>query len=159
MDSGGSFDDVFTAYHGRLLKLACLITGDRGAGEDAVAEAFAKTFPQWKRGRLDDVSAYLRRAVVNECYAVFRRRRRREPVAETIVESAEDRILERERVWGALLELPFRQRAVLVLRHWEGLNEAETAAVLGMPVGTAKSTASRAMDRLRVVLAEEEVPT
>jgi RNA polymerase sigma factor (sigma-70 family) len=62
-------------------------------------------------------------------------------------------------VWSALLELPFRQRAVLVLRHWEGLNEAETAAALGMPVGTAKSTASRAMDRLRVVLAEEEVPT
>jgi RNA polymerase sigma-70 factor (sigma-E family) len=151
------FGDVFAAHHARLLRLAGLITGSRVAAEDAVAEAFARTYPKWRRGRIDDVGSYLRRAVVNECHAHFRRRRRREPFVHlATVDSAEGEVVEHDHVWTAIASLPVRQRTVLVLRYWDGLSEAETAQTLRIPIGTVKSNASRAMTTLRSLLAERD---
>ena len=123
-----------------------------------MAEAFAKVFPQWRRGQVYDPSAYLRRAVVNEVTSRGRRRvledrevRRRssrgrgDPGVDELVAG-------RDLVVRALRRLPVRQRAVVVLRYYDDLSEAEVADLLGLSVGTVKSHTARALERLRVEL-------
>lgn len=154
------FDDVFLGQHERLLRLAGLLCGDAGQAEDAVAEVFARLYRRWQPGRIQDLDAYLRRAVVNEVTAEFRRRARagrapRRPSGVTVT-ATEDDVVERDRVWRAMLRLPGRQRAVLVLRFFDDASEARVADILGVPLGTVKSTAARGLARLRGFLGEDE---
>jgi RNA polymerase sigma-70 factor (sigma-E family) len=151
-----TFDEVFAAHHDTLVRLAGLLTGNRAVAEDVVADAFARTYPKWKRGHIDDVGAYLRRAVVNETNAVFRRRKRPVMPEPAVTDSHEAAIVEHERVWREVLALAPRQRAVLVLRFWMGMSERETAETLGIALGTVKSATSRALVALRTSLADEE---
>jgi RNA polymerase sigma-70 factor (sigma-E family) len=141
----------------RLFRVAVCVCGDPYLAEEAVAEAIARSWPALRRGGVDDPAAYLRRAVLNVLQGRFRRaaleRRARERRQHQEHEHDQaDAVAERDAVLRALAQLPERQRAVVVLRYYEGLSEGETAKAMGVPVGTVKSTNARATARLRVLL-------
>lgn len=157
-----SFDEVFVSHHARLVRLAGLLCGDRDEAEDVVADVFARTYRRWRTVPIEDPGAYLRRGVVNEVRSRWRRRdtRRRIDRAqrhEATVESppADAGLGDQDRLRVALGRLPERQRAALVLRFYEDRSEAETAALLGVPTGTVKSTVSRGLERLQALLEED----
>jgi len=153
----GEYEAVYHAHHARLLKLAGLLCGDREQAEDAVAEAFARTYPRWQRGVVRDEGAYLRRAVINEVKKGSRRTSSfRASGSPWVVPSLDTMVSEHDRVWRALLTLPVRQRAAVVLRYLDDLSEAQTAEILGVPAGTVKSNVSRGLARLRTLLSEGE---
>ena len=155
------YEEVFVDQRESLLRLGFLLCGDAHHAEEAVAEAFAKVWPHWRRGRVNDERAYLRRALVNELTSRGRRRtlegrvatRDQRPAPSGVV--AEE-IAERHRVLSALQRLPERQRAAVVLRFYADLSEADAAEALGMRVGTVKSQTSRGLARLRELLGEDE---
>ncbi|SCG48092.1 SigE family RNA polymerase sigma factor [Micromonospora inositola] len=136
----------------RHLRLAMLLTGDRWRAEELLQDSLVRMYERWRKlSRLDDLHAYLRRALVNNHTSVWRRRRR-----ESLVAEVPDRVgpgggLDHDALVlrRALLSLPLRQRAVVVLRHYEDLPEREVARVLGCSVGTVKSQHSRALAKLR----------
>jgi RNA polymerase sigma-70 factor (sigma-E family) len=153
-------DLEFVAFFGeawpRLYRTALAITADPGAAEDALQSSFAKAYAAWARvRRADHPEAYVRRMVVNEILGARRYGwRRRERPHERIeppgaVPSPEQGVVDRDAVWSAVQELPVRQRAVIVLRYYEDLSEAEIAATLGCSRGTVKSQASAALANLR----------
>lgn len=135
-----------------LLGAAVLLAGGREAGEDLLQMAIERVL---RRGvpLPDQLEGYLRRTLYNLATDRWRGLARRREVFGTEAEPVEadhsDAIELRWDVTAALATLPSRQRAVLVLRYFEQLSEAETAAVLGCSVGTVKSSASRALERLR----------
>lgn len=157
-DQMADFAAVFNAHHRRAVRLAWLLTGDAHAAEDIVAEAFAKVWVQWDKGRVDNVGAYLRRAVVNHIRSRGRRRKlelrelERRGGDDRGVQLLDDHAAEHDEVWQALLRLPQRQRAAIVLRYYEDLSEADVAEALGVSVGTVKSQVFRGMQRLRELL-------
>ncbi len=138
----------------RLLQTAVLLTGSRDAGQDLLQTALERLLRHWRR--LDgDPEAYLRRTLYNLAADGFRCRRvlqRKLLLLRAAVPPPPDptAVVDlRDALVRMLVQLPPRQRAVLVLRYWEQLTEAETAAVLGLPEGTVKSAASRGLRRLR----------
>lgn len=155
-----SFAAVFNEHHHRAVRLAYLLTGDHHQAEDVVAEAMAKVYVQWRRGRVDDVGPYLRRAVANQANSRLRRRYLERREARRVrgdargVRMVDDAAAERDAVWQAIQQLPDRQRQVVVLRYYEDLSEAVTADVLGVSAGTVKSSLSRGLHRLEQLLAE-----
>jgi RNA polymerase sigma-70 factor (sigma-E family) len=149
----------------RLLRTAYLLVGDRGHAEDLVQIALERTARKWTR--LDGPpEAYARTVLVNA--ATDRWRRRRTRVREVSVElpdhGSDDgttALASRLALIEALRRLPPRQRAVLVLRFFDDLTEADTAKALEISVGTVKSTTSRGLARLREIvpnLPEESHP-
>ena len=120
-----------------------------------MADAYARVWPRWRSGRVDDLGAYLRRTIVNQSRQHWRRsllerreeRRHRVDWRDGVSpeEAADDRAL----VVAALQRLPDDQRAAIVLRIWEDLSEAKVSVILGVPVGTVKSRVSRGLARLR----------
>ena len=154
-----TFEAVFEAQHTRLLRIAGLLTGDSVLAEEVVAEAFAKVFGRWRRGRIDDVGAYLRRAVINEVNGLYRKRGRALAVTALDGDASPDpwrRVDDRDALARALGRLNPLQRAVLVLRYFDDLSVADTARVLDVPVGTVKSSVARGLERLRPLLIEED---
>ncbi len=162
-----AFSDAVLTYHRRLAGFAYLLCGDRGVAEELVAEAYARVWPKFQQGRIDDLGAYLRRAVAN--LAAGRRRRqyleRREIERRTVdwrvstdrdAPSFEPGVEEHDRLWAAIWKLPMDQRAVIVLRHVDDLSEEETAHVLGIRPGTVKSRLARGLAALRIELGEGE---
>ena len=147
----------FTAYvrarEQSLARLAYLLTGDRDAAEDLLQNALAKVYRHWDRVRAAELpDAYVRRTMVTT-QTSFWRRRRPEHATDTVPErpgrdTHADADLH-DALWTALARLGKRQRATVVLRYYEDLSEADTAAVLGVSVGTVKSTTSRALALLR----------
>jgi RNA polymerase sigma factor (sigma-70 family) len=114
---------------------------------------------RWPRVRqMASPYGYARRVLFNLALEADRRRRRDpKPVAvlpEVIADDHAERVVARDVIANAIPSLPPRQRATVVLRYWEQLTEAETAEVLGCSVGTVKSQTSKAIQRLREVLAE-----
>ena len=158
---GPDFAAVFAAHRRDVYRLAFLLCGNHASAEDAAAEAFARVYPHWLKGEVDDPRAYLRRAVVNQVQGGFRNRfaerRRLQRVANDGQQagSAEDEIADHDEVARALLRLPPRQRAAVALRYFADLSEAGVADAMGTSVGTAKSHVSRGLDRLRDLLGEE----
>lgn len=152
------FATVFGTHHRRAVRLAYLLCSDEHQAEDIVAEAFAKVYVQWRKGRVDDVGAYLRRAVANEANSRLRRRylERREAGRQSGddrgVRRVDDHAADRDEVWQAISRLPDRQRQAIVLRYYEDLSEADTADLLGVTVGTVKSQVSRGLARMQELL-------
>ncbi len=147
--------DAFVLGHGRtLLRTAVLLTGSPHDGEDVLQTVLVRMHASWSR--IDDPPAYARTALVHAARSTWRwRSRHREvPLAEhdTAVPDRTEDAMARDQVLHALARLPARQRAVLVLRYYEGLSEAEIAEVLRCAPGTVKSHASRGLARLRLLL-------
>jgi RNA polymerase sigma-70 factor (sigma-E family) len=157
--SDEDFRDFVTSRSPALLRTAYLLVGDRALAEDLVQSALAKAYRHWGRvTAAGNPEAYVRRIMVNERRSWWRRNPGREVVGAVPERSGPDEpgaLVERDAVWRAVLGLPPRTRAVLVLRYWEDLSEAETATVLGCSVGTVKSQASRGLRRLQDVIDPE----
>ncbi len=162
-------EDVFsaavTAHHRRLAGFAYLLCGNRSVAEDLVAEAYARVWPKYNAGKVDDLGAYLRRVVANLAAGRLRRQRleRREVERRTVdwristdrdAPGIEGEVEEHDRLWAAIWRLPVDQRAVIVLRHVEDRSEEETAAILGIRPGTVKSRLARGLGTLRADLGE-----
>ena len=157
------FGGIFAAHHAEALRIAYLLTGDAHRAEDAVSDAFVKVYRRWNRGGIDHPRAYIRRAVVNEVNSRFRRlaleRRQAEKRSadDRGARAHDDRLADADEMFTALRGLPERQRTAVVLRYYADMTEAETADVMGVSVGTVKSTVSRALDRMRAAMGEEVV--
>ena len=154
-DRDADFAAYMAARQPSLLRTAYLLTGDRHTAEDLVQTAFAKLYLSWDRvERRELVDGYVRRILVNEHSSLWRRAfKRREVVSadlpETPAQQARHDDGESAALWAFVQTLPRKQRAVIVLRYYEDLSEAETAEVLGISVGTVKSQASRALAAMR----------
>jgi RNA polymerase sigma-70 factor (sigma-E family) len=157
MDEQGreAFRGYVAARSPALLRTAYLLTGNRADAEDLLQTSLAKTYLAWDRIReREAVDGYVRRVMVNTQTSWWRRRRVDEYPTSDLPERASGRdttddLALHDALWTALAELPKRQRAMVVLRYYEDLSEAETAQVLGVSVGTVKSTTSRALAKLR----------
>ncbi|MFG3297849.1 SigE family RNA polymerase sigma factor [Micromonospora chersina] len=139
----------------RHIRLAMLLAGDRWRAEELLQDSLVRMYERWRRlSRSDDLHAYLRRALVNNHTSFWRRRRRESLVAEVPDRAAPSTEPDHDAVAlrRALRALPPRQRAVVVLRHYEDLPEREVARVLGCTVGTVKSQHSKALGKLRHLL-------
>ena len=141
---------------GQLMRAAVALTGSRHEGEDLLQAALERMLRHW--GRIEgDPEGYLRRIMYNMAADGWRRRGawlRKLPLvhagsAHAPGPDAVEVVDLRDALGRALAQLPPRQRAVLVLRYWEELSQAETAELLGCPEGTVKSAAARGLQRLR----------
>ncbi|HET8659582.1 MAG TPA: SigE family RNA polymerase sigma factor [Micromonosporaceae bacterium] len=155
------FREFVAARSAALLRTAYLLAGDWSTAEDLLQIALTKTYLAWKRlGEIDAVEPYARRVLVNTATSWWRRRWHGERPTEVLPEQAapdgHDERLERDALWRHVQKLPARQRAVLVLRFYEDLSEAQTAALLNVSVGTVKSQCSRALASLRQRLSVED---
>jgi RNA polymerase sigma-70 factor (sigma-E family) len=153
-----TFDDFVAEHLDQLLRYATALTCDPHLAKDVVQEVLLRTQQRWRRIEAADVPmAYVRRMVLNE-YLSWRRRRANRDVMlahTTLVElspSVGDQTGhydERQEMLGRIVRLPRRQRAVIVLRYYENLSDAEIAATLGCAEVTVRSHISRALAGLR----------
>ncbi|KRC48939.1 MULTISPECIES: SigE family RNA polymerase sigma factor [unclassified Nocardioides] len=155
-----SFEDYATARWAALYRTAHLLTGDPAAAEDLLQSTLVKVMAQWtKVRRADAPDAYVRKMLLNELLGERRKAGRRAqkahlvPVPDPVTDPAATSP-ERLDLWDRVQLLPPRQRAVLVLRYYEDLSEAEIAEVLGVSAGTVKSQASHALRALRAATAQ-----
>jgi RNA polymerase sigma-70 factor (sigma-E family) len=161
------FDEFVAGNLELLLRTAYLITWDPGEAEDLVQECLSRVARRWPRVRaMAQPRAYARRILVNLALDGARGRARRRGEldgASAVTDGPGPDLLvgleSRAELLDALARLTARQRAVLVLRYFNDLTEAETAEVLGCSPGTVKSNASRGLARLREVLAPIPHPT
>ena len=147
-----------------LHRTAYLLCGDWHLADDLVQETLVQTFRHWRRvQRADNQNAYVKRILINE----FNRHWRRYgglPVSadndrlEVAVPDISDEVVNRADLLRALLTLPARQRATVVLRYLEGMSERETAAVMRCSEGTVKSQTARALHALAGCLKHKELP-
>jgi RNA polymerase sigma-70 factor (sigma-E family) len=151
-----SRDDAFNAFvvtaGPAVLRFAYLLVWDGSLAEDLVQSALVKLHRHWGRPDIRDTDAYVRRIVLNEFLSWRRRRSNREqpsPAAEASSDDFTDQVVERDLVWQAMGRLPRRQRAVLVLRWYEGRPDVEIAALLGCALPTVRSLSARGLDALR----------
>jgi len=149
-----AFETAMVEQGQRLTRLAYYLCGDRSRAEDLVAEAFAATWPKWSSGRVDNLLAYLRRAVVNLAakdrrhrLVVLRHDARSAPPAPS--PGADQNLWARVDLARVLAALPADQRVVVALRYLEDMAEADMAALLGVSPGTVKSRLARALDSMR----------
>ena len=144
-----------------LHQMAYLLCGDWHLAHDLVQETLVKAYRHWPRvQQADNPDAYVRRILINEARRRWRRRERAVPVAQLpagpAVPDVTDEFARRERLLQALLQLPLKQRATVVLRYLEGRTQSETASLLGCSEGTVKSQSSRALATLRNYLNRTE---
>jgi RNA polymerase sigma-70 factor (sigma-E family) len=136
-----------------LVRFGYLLTGDWAMAEDLTQAALERTWRRWDRVVVERPESYVKAAMANQMRSRWRRPgrevadgRNRDGAAPE--DLSDDHAL-REALWVELLRLPDRMRAVIVLRIWEDLSEAETARILGCSLGSVKSQMSRGIHRLR----------
>jgi RNA polymerase sigma-70 factor (sigma-E family) len=153
-----AFGVFFTSHHRELGRLAYLLSGDQDAAEDITAEAFAEAWRRWEQvANADSPLAYVRRIVVNlaadRIRGLTRERKGRRLLGATWSDRTQGPdVAAVTDVRAALTKLPARKRACVVLRHYYGLSEQETARTLGISVGTVKSQTSRGVAELAAML-------
>ena len=153
-----NFTDFVGARWAALYRLAYLLTGSPTAAEDLLQTTLEKAYMNWARiGRMDHPEAYVRRVLATTMVSSRRRAWIGEQPWEELPEVAEDSLelplLDRSLLWPLVCALPARQRAVIVLRYYQDLSEAQIADVLGCAPGTVKSSTSAAIAALRRALA------
>ena len=149
------FADFMRQCATRLHRVAYLLTADSGQAEELTQDALARTYAAWRRIRNDDAYAYARRVMVNLHTDWWRARRWRERLVAQVPERSGGTDVavataQRHALARALQGLTRRERAVIVHRYFLDLTEQQTARELGVSVGTVKSTASRALAKLRI---------
>jgi len=163
------FQEFVRSRAAPLHRAAYLLCGDWHLADDLVQEALAKTYRHWRRVQgADNPDAYVRRILINEVNRYFQRHRHfPEPIdvtnrahdpADPTHADASGELARRDLLLTALLALPERQRATVVLRYLEGMTEAETADILGCSEGTVKSQTSRALHALNHLISRQELP-
>ncbi len=158
------FEDYVAARGRALERYAFVLAGDGHVAQDLVQTALLKAYRRWRWvARADHPDAYVRR-IVTTSYLDWRRRRTEQPLPDLPEPAARapdpaDTVVQRDELLRALALLTPHQRAVLVLRHYEGCDDAAIAAVLGCGEGTVRTHASRGLERLRRSLTnlEEQV--
>jgi RNA polymerase sigma-70 factor (sigma-E family) len=152
LDRNDSFREFVAGHQQSLMRTAYLLTGDAHLAEDLLQSVLLKVLGRWPR--LEQPAAYARKALVNQ-YISWRRRRARSEILTVAPPergySNEDSTVVRIAVRQALMRLPPRQRAVIVLRYFEDRTERETAELLDCSIGTVKSQAHHALARLRTL--------
>ncbi len=156
-DARTSFEEFVLARSGSLLRTALLLTGqNRAEAEDLLQLALERAYRHWARVHAaGDPERYVRRILANASADRWRRlaRRPEQPLpagdAGPSTPDLSAEVAERDFLLRALAQLPPRQRAVMVLRYFDDMTEAEIADVLGCSVGTVKSQVARALARLR----------
>jgi RNA polymerase sigma-70 factor (sigma-E family) len=154
-----SFEQFMAAALPGLLRFGHVLTGDRHRAEELVQSAMVKTYRRWGALRKDQPAAYVRRAMVNTYTSWWRSSRREASMPAGFDPPGRDGASydERDAALRALATLPPRQRAVLVLRYYLDLSEADIADTLGCSTGTVKSSASRGLRTLRERLTDAAV--
>jgi RNA polymerase sigma-70 factor (sigma-E family) len=159
---GDDFGEFVVAALPGLLRFGVVLTGSRDGADELVQVALLKTWRRWKHIDHTGPVAYVRRVMVTQHVSRWRRSRHEtalpasyDVASSTSASAAYD---DRDRMLRALAKLPPRQRAVVVLRYYEDLSEADIAATLGCATGTVKSQAAKALRSLRVVLGEDAIP-
>jgi len=155
---------LINRYTPKILSLAQRMTGSREDAEDITQEVFIKVFrqaPNWETGKAK-FSTWLHRVVVNQCYD--RLRKKRETGMDEVPDMEDDTVgpagqlqasQTQTRLRSAIDELPERQRAAILLSHFEGLSNPETAEILDISVEAVESLLSRARRSLRNALSGE----
>jgi RNA polymerase sigma-70 factor (sigma-E family) len=158
------FTDFVAHRAPELLRTAYLLCGgDRGAAEDLLQDVLERAYPRWRRikGRPEP---YLRAALANAASNRWRNRSRRvnevplDEATTTTRTGHEQQVIDHDQVVRALRQLPPRMRAVLVLRYFDDMSEADVAAALRCSIGTVKSQTSRGLVRLRELLEDTLAP-
>jgi RNA polymerase sigma-70 factor (sigma-E family) len=158
------FEEYVAARGGALERYAFVLTGDRQRSQDLVQTALVKAYLRWWRvARTEHPDAYVRRILTTSYLDWRRRRSSTEQPVDALPEPAAggdpaDLVVLRDEVLRALTVLTPQQRAVLVLRHYEGLDDRGIAAELGCSEGTVRSHATRGAQRLRVILDPTSLP-
>jgi RNA polymerase sigma-70 factor (sigma-E family) len=155
--TGGLPFDEFVLEHGPgLMRTAYLLTLDEHEAEDLLQDCFFQLARRWpKVGSMDNPVAYARRVLVRLVVRGTKQRARRrhelndESIEIPVTPVAIDQFEARDELRSALRQLAPRQRAVLVLRYFNDLTEAQAAEALGWPVGTVKSSTARSLEQLR----------
>ncbi len=159
MADRAGFEEFVLARSPRLLRVCYLLTRDWAAAQDLLQSALTKAWFAWDRVR-DDPEPYVRTVIANTYTSMWRRRWRGEVPTGDLPEprpaytgaghDGTRAVDDRDELWAALGHLPRGQRAVVVLRFFEDLTEAQTAQALGVSVGTVKSQTSRALAAMRI---------
>ncbi|MEV6281115.1 SigE family RNA polymerase sigma factor [Kribbella sp. NPDC051770] len=148
------FEGFVTACYPQLVRTAFLLTQDRQLAEDHVQTALLRCWRTWGGIRAADPYPYVRRTLLNVYFAWWRRSKDRpEHLTDTIFESGVHHgsvLVDNADLLEALRRLPKKMRAIVVLRYFEDLSEADIAAALGCSAGTVKSQSSRALAKLRL---------
>lgn len=156
-----SFEEFMAGALPGLLRFGYVLTGDRHRAEELAQAALVKTYRRWRHIRHDQPLAYVRTAMVNTYTSWWRRGRRETALPAEFdgpaADSGASGYAERDAALRALMTLPARQRAVLVLRYYADLSEADIAETLGCSTGTVKSQSARALRTLRGRLARHSL--
>ncbi|WP_460757343.1 SigE family RNA polymerase sigma factor [Myceligenerans cantabricum] len=167
-DKNTEFTEFMRSARDPLHRMAFLLCGDRHRAEELTQQTFERCYRHWHKARQGEPLAYARRILANLRIDTWRRTRREvlagpedllnEPAASgdgfrgDTTRSSTRTVEDRDAVVRALLQLPLKQRRVVVMRHLLDLSETEVAGELDMPLGTVKSTASRGLAQLRTIL-------
>ncbi|MFJ8661062.1 SigE family RNA polymerase sigma factor [Streptomyces sp. NPDC093795] len=150
------FAEFAVAAWPRLVRTAQLLTGDFHEAEDLVQTTLAKVYVRWRKVPRAEIDLYVRRALINNNLSRLRRKRVVHLLTPVLPESVRhtsaghaEAVERRTSLLAALADLTARQRAVMVLRYWEDLTEAEIASVLDCSIGTVKTHARRGLAALR----------
>jgi RNA polymerase sigma-70 factor (sigma-E family) len=158
MSTDEDFAEFVSARWASLYRLAYLLAASPTGAEDLLQTTLEKAYVNWSRiGQMEYAEAYVRRMLANTSVSTHRRawirERPTEELPQALGDSSEDPVLNRRLLWPLVCALPARQRAVIVLRYYEDLTEAQIADVLGCAPGTVKSQSSAAIGALRRALA------
>jgi RNA polymerase sigma-70 factor (sigma-E family) len=158
MSTDEDFAEFVSARWASLYRLAYLLAASPTGAEDLLQTTLEKAYVHWSRiGQMEYAEAYVRRMLANTSVSTHRRawirERPTEELPQALGDSSEDPVLNRRLLWPLVCALPARQRAVIVLRYYEDLTEAQIADVLGCAPGTVKSQSSAAIGALRRALA------
>jgi RNA polymerase sigma-70 factor (sigma-E family) len=159
----GGFEDFAVQALPGLLRFGHVLTGSPQEAEDLVQEAMAKALRRWRTARADDPVSYVRTIMVNTHLTRWRRWGSRIRLGEVPEPAAEDTGLARSQDWDtlrrALIQLPVRQRAVVVLRYLEDVPDEVISAMLSCRPATVRSLAARGLAALRPLLAAQTTGT
>src|SRR5215471_5290830 len=165
-EAAASFEEFVQARSGSLMRTALLLTGqNRAEAEDLLQLALERAYRHWPRVmESGEPERYIRKIIANASTDRWRRLARR-PEEALLADGAGPgvpdhtaEVVDRDYLLRALAGLPPRQRAVLVLRYFDDLPEAEIAEMLGCSLGTVKSHAARALSRLREAAEAQSPP-